>query len=156
MGERAGMPDLAQMVMSLKSLYGHDLGIDTARLTELGDLVARLTGVPIEPWRPVVGRNVFAHESGIHSNGTLINPKSFEPMSPEEVGGTRRIVIGKHAGRAAIEHVLRQADIEVVPDLLPECLEKVRAQSIRQHGELSPHQLIEIYRAIRPSVAAAE
>lgn len=155
MGERAGMPDLSQTVMALKLLYGRDLGIDTTRLTELGNLVAELSGVPVEPWRPVVGPNVFAHESGIHSKGMLIDTKSFEPMSPEEVGGTRRIVIGKHAGRAAIEHVLNNAHIDVNPDILPACLERVRAQSIWQSGELTPKQLIEIYLSLTPPAATA-
>jgi isopropylmalate/homocitrate/citramalate synthase len=148
MGERAGMPDLAQMVMALKILYGRSVDVNTTKLTELSDLVARHTGVPYEPWRPVVGRNVFAHESGIHSKGMLNDVRSFEPMSPEEVGGTRRIVLGKHTGRAAIEHFLKLAEIKVVPQLLPECLERVRAESIKRRGEISPQRLVEIYQSI--------
>jgi isopropylmalate/homocitrate/citramalate synthase len=157
MGERAGMPDLAQMAMALKVLYNQDVGVDTSQLTSLSALVSRHTGVPSEPWRPVVGRNVFAHESGIHSKGMLNDASSFEPMSPDDVGGTRRIVIGKHAGRAAIEHFLKLANVSVAQDLLPICLDRVRAASIEQHGEISPQQLLEIYRTITvPEAQAAQ
>ncbi|PVE20327.1 hypothetical protein DC522_32985 [Microvirga sp. KLBC 81] len=148
MSERAGMPDLAQMVMALKCIYDRDLGIDTTKLTDLANLVSNHTGVANEPWRPVVGKNVFAHESGIHSNGMLKDPRSFEPISPDEVGGTRRIVIGKHAGRAAIEYTLKNANIAVAPDLLVDCLDKVRQQSILQGSEITSAQLIDIYRAV--------
>lgn len=145
MGERAGMPDLAQMVMALKHLYGVDTGVDTTKLTGLSQLLDKLTGVRSEPWRPVVGDNVFAHESGIHSNGILKSGSSFEPMAPEEVGGLRRIVIGKHTGRAAIQHVLARQGVEVDPDLLQACLGAVRQASIGSGGEIAPAELVSIY-----------
>lgn len=147
-GERAGMPDLAQVVMALRELYGRDLGIDTPQLTRLSALVALEAAAPLPPWTPVVGRNVFAHESGIHSNGMLKDSKSFEPMSPEAVGGERRIVIGKHSGRAAIGHVLESLQIVPDPDVLPLALKQVRAASIAAGGEISPNQLADIYKAM--------
>lgn len=145
MGERAGMPDLAQMVMALKTLYDRDLGIRTENLVGLASLVAEETQSPAEPWRPITGRNVFAHESGIHSNGMLKNSKSFEPIAPEEVGGERRIVVGKHSGRAAIVHMLEQAGITADPTLMPETLTRVRARSIQTRGEVSPSDLVALY-----------
>lgn len=145
-GERAGMPDLAQTVLALKHLYGHDTGVDTTQLPRLSRLVSTLTKTAIEPWRPVVGANVFAHESGIHSNGTLKDSKSFEPIAPEEVGGQRRIVIGKHSGRAALAHVLGQQGVDYDENRLNELLDHVRTLSITKSGEVLAEELVTLYR----------
>jgi len=157
-GERAGMPDIAQTVMALKKLYGIDVGVDTKKLRDLSELVFSLTNTSPEPWRPIVGRNVFAHESGIHSKGTLNDSTSFEPISPDEVNGTRRIVIGKHSGRAGLTEVLRNGGVDPEESLLPKLLENVRAESVRQGGELSPLKVKQLYSALSRSqtVEAAE
>lgn len=145
MGERAGMPDLAQTVMALKHLYGVDLGIDTTRLKAVAEQVAHASHDDIAPWQPVVGSNVFAHESGIHTKGMLKNSKTFEPFPPEEVDGERRLVIGKHSGRALIERVLADEGFDVDQDLLEACLDEVRRMAIRQGGSLNSKQLCQIY-----------
>ncbi len=145
MGERAGMPDLAQMSSALKYLYDRDLGLRTEYLKQLSELVARASHQPVPAWQPVVGDNVFAHESGIHVNGMLKDNSTFEPMSPEEVGNARRYVIGKHSGRAMLRSVLEQQGISVEEDILAECLVKVRDASIQQGGAVMPQQLGDIY-----------
>lgn len=145
MGERAGMPDLAQMCMALKHLYRHDLGIRTERLHDLAVLVAEASHQPIPAWQPIVGSNVFAHESGIHTKGMLKDGSTFEPFSPDEVGNKRRYVIGKHSGRALLRHVLQENDIEVDEGALSQCLAKVRAVAIKQSAALTPEQLCELY-----------
>jgi isopropylmalate/homocitrate/citramalate synthase len=145
MGERAGMPDLAQTVMALKLLYDRDVGVQTELLTKLSSLVADATSAPVEPWKPVVGYNVFAHESGIHSNGVLRDSRSFEPIPPEAVGGQRRIVIGKHSGRAAIVHALEGVGQEFDEDLMLPLLARVREESIRIGGELTVPALVRLY-----------
>lgn len=145
MGERAGMPDLAAVAMSLKHFYGVDLGLDLTRLKSLSEVVATHCRRPVLPWYPVVGDNVFAHESGIHSKGMLNNAKTFEPFAPELVGGVRRIVIGKHCGKTAIRHVLEQNNVVVDPALLDTCLQQVRARAIRIGGEVHPAELVDIY-----------
>ena len=148
MGERAGMPDLAQMVMALKFFHDTDVGIDTTKLTDLSALVSEATGFDMEPWKPVVGSNVFAHESGIHSKGMLRDEKTFEPVSPNDVGGERRIVIGKHTGRSAIQHVMKTCGIEADSELLQSCLERIREAAMRRNGEIKPAQLVAIYREL--------
>ncbi|UQE03623.1 homocitrate synthase/isopropylmalate synthase family protein [Bradyrhizobium japonicum] len=155
MGERAGMPDLAQMCMVLKHLYDRDLGLRTERLTALSDLVAAMAGHPLPPWQPIVGSNVFAHESGIHAKGMLKNTSTFEPFAPEEVGGTRRLVIGKHSGRALLVHVLKEASLPINDAAVAACLDKVRAASIEQGGELSSPQLCTIYTGLIGSYGTA-
>lgn len=152
MGERAGMPDLAQMVLALKHLYGRDLGIKTEHLKELAELVAEASHQPLPAWQPVVGDNVFAHESGIHVNGMLKDTSTFEPFRPEEVGNVRRYVIGKHSGRATLRSVLEERGFEVEESELARCLSEVRAVAINQGAALTPDQLCELYNGLnRPA-----
>ncbi|MER6928855.1 homocitrate synthase/isopropylmalate synthase family protein [Kocuria palustris] len=148
-GERAGMPDLAQMVMALKQFHKRDLGIDLTKLAGLSHQVSALTGVAVPPWQPVVGANVFAHESGIHTNGMLRDSSTFEPFAPELVGGTRKLLVGKHSGRKMIEHVLNTHGIEVSDDELNRCLVLVRERAVERGGVISDASLIEILSEVR-------
>jgi homocitrate synthase NifV len=152
-GERAGMPDLAQTVLALKQFHGVDLGINTPGLTELAELVASACKQKVLPWQPVVGSNVFAHESGIHTKGMLANSATFEPYAPELVGGTRRLVVGKHSGRAVIKHALQEEGIAVDEDLLGECLVEVRSHAMHQESEISASELTKIYHDVAARAA---
>jgi homocitrate synthase NifV len=156
MGERAGMPDLAQMTLALKHLYGRDLAINTEHLKELAEIVAEASHQPLPAWQPVVGDNVFAHESGIHVNGMLKDTGTFEPFTPEEVGNTRRYVIGKHSGRATLRNVLESRGVDLEEDRLSRCLTEVRAVAIRQGSALSPDQLCKLYADLDTSMEAAQ
>jgi homocitrate synthase NifV len=148
LGERAGMPDLAQMVVTLKRLYDVDVGVDHTRLSELSEAVAVAAHHDVPPWQPVVGRNVFAHESGIHANGMLRDTASFEPFPPESVGGERRYVVGKHSGRANVRWALQTQGVEPREELLGPCLEAVREASVEARGALDPRAVREIYAAL--------
>lgn len=147
-GERAGMPDLAQVVMTLKRLYNIDLGINLEKLTNLSRLVEAATNVPVPPWHPIVGKNVFAHESGIHVNGTIRNSETFEPFPPELVSGKRQIVIGKHSGKNAIKYVLEESGIAVKENLLTACLDAIRSFCMQKQRSITTLELINIYQAI--------
>jgi 2-isopropylmalate synthase len=113
LGERTGNCSLEELVMTLKSAYGIDLGLDTTRLYSLSTLVGRLTGVKMPVNKPIVGDNAFAHESGIHVHGILNNASTYEPMSPEMVGHSRRIVLGKHTGANALKAKLKEYHIDL-------------------------------------------
>jgi len=154
-GERAGMPDLAQMSMALKRLYDRDVGIKTQELKELSKTVAEATRQPIVPWQPIVGDNVFAHESGIHVKGMLKDAQTFEPFAPEEVGGSRRLVVGKHSGRALVSHLLAERGIAVDEQLLARCLTAIRAESIRRGGALDGNDVASIYGDVAATTAMA-
>ncbi|WP_019222060.1 homocitrate synthase/isopropylmalate synthase family protein [Bartonella senegalensis] len=149
-GERAGMPDMTQMVMALLYFHNVDTGVDTTQLVCLSQLVAEACNQPILPWQPVVGSNVFAHESGIHTKGVLSNSKTFEPFSPDLVGNKRRLCIGKHSGRAVIRYVLEKNGI-IVEEAAPleECLAHVRDFAIEKRGEVTPEELINIYHSLQ-------
>lgn len=154
-GERAGMPDLAQMVMSLHHFHDYDLGIQLDRLEGLSEELATATGVSVPPWQPVVGSNVFAHESGIHTNGMLRDSSTFEPFPPDLVGGTRKLVVGKHSGRRMIEHVLAGRGIEARPEDLDACLELVRNRSVEKQGLISDDELVTILDEVRGVLAGS-
>lgn len=143
-GERAGMADIAQVVMSLRQWYDVDLGIDTAKLTALSRLVSEACAVPSSPWQPIVGTNVFAHESGIHTTGMLRDTSTFEPFAPELVGGERQLLVGKHSGRGVIVSSLGEYAEGLDDAALDALLTEVRAEAIACSGAVPPERLREL------------
>ncbi|MDX6658168.1 MAG: 2-isopropylmalate synthase, partial [Solirubrobacteraceae bacterium] len=109
LGERAGNASLEEIVMLLKtrgSDIGFDTQINTREIARTSRLVSRLTGYAVQPNKAIVGRNAFAHESGIHQDGMLKDPSTYEIMDATSVGlESNELVLGKHSGR----HALRQA-----------------------------------------------
>lgn len=104
-GERAGNAALEEIGVALhirKDIYGVETGLNLKEIKRTSQLVSRLTGVVIQPNKAVVGKNAFAHESGIHQDGVLKNPETYEIISPALIGeGDVPLVLGKHSGRAA-------------------------------------------------------
>ncbi len=105
LGERAGNASLEEIVMSLKTrkdIFKVGTAIDTAKLYKTSRLVSKLTGIPVQPNKAIVGRNAFSHEAGIHQDGLLKKKTTYEIMRPEDVGfGETKLVLGKHSGRHA-------------------------------------------------------
>ena len=105
-GERAGNCALEEVVMALRTrrdFYGLDTGVNTERLYATSKLLATITGNAVPRNKAIVGKNAFAHESGIHQHGVLANRETYEIMRPEHVGvSTDNLVLGKHSGRAAL------------------------------------------------------
>ncbi|MFG0263306.1 MAG: 2-isopropylmalate synthase [Novipirellula sp. JB048] len=105
-GERAGNAALEEVVMALKTrrdFYQCDTRIDTRRLVPVSRLVSKMTGIQVQRNKAIVGRNAFAHESGIHQDGMLKERSTYEIMSPDDVGVAKTdLVLGKHSGRAAL------------------------------------------------------
>ncbi len=106
-GERAGNCATEEVVMAIntrKDFYGLSTGIRTEGIYAASKLLATLTGNPVPRNKAIVGRNAFAHESGIHQHGVLANRETYEIMKPEDVGvSTDNLVLGKHSGRAALK-----------------------------------------------------
>ncbi|MCC7550139.1 MAG: 2-isopropylmalate synthase [Methanobacterium sp.] len=116
LGERAGNASLEEVVMALIANYGVKTNITTELLVGTSELVSRITGVKMPPNKAIVGENAFAHEAGIHVHGVLQKAETYEPMKPEMVGHTRKIVLGKHTGARAIRSKLDDYDIEMDED----------------------------------------
>jgi D-citramalate synthase len=127
LGERAGNAALEEIAAALKGIYGVDTAIKTKLLYSVSRLVARLTGVPVQPNKAIVGDNAFAHESGIHTHAILAHPSTYEPVSPELFGVTRRIVAGKHAGSRGIKATLDEMGLHPTDEQLKEILLRVKS-----------------------------
>jgi D-citramalate synthase len=124
-GERAGNVAIEEVAVALHHCYG----VETLKLDELYDLaqrVSRATGVELPPNKAVVGQNAFTHESGIHTDGTLKDERMYEPYAPETVGRERRLVLGKHAGRAGVRAALDEHGVEVDDDELAQIVDQVK------------------------------
>jgi homocitrate synthase NifV len=145
LGERAGNAALEEIVMALKYIEGLDIGIETQRFREITDYVMTAAGRTIPAWKPVVGTNMFAHESGIHVDGVIKNPHTYEVFTPEEVGLVRQLVIGKHSGSRAIELKFAEYGIELNREEANAILPAIRRKTVELHRPLFDKELVEIY-----------
>lgn len=125
-GERAGNVPLEEFVIALKILYGKDLGIKTEKLFELSKLVEKFSKVKIHKNKPLVGRNVFSHESGIHVSAVINNPITYESIPPELVGNKRRFILGKHSGIFFVKYKLEKKGIKLEEEKLEKILMEVK------------------------------
>lgn len=111
-GERAGNAALEEIVMTLntrRDFFKIQTNINTRQLYRTCKLLSTITGIPINPNKPIVGANAFAHESGIHQHGVMSEKSTYEIMSPESVGIYRsKMVLGKHSGKHAFEERLQE------------------------------------------------
>jgi 2-isopropylmalate synthase len=143
-GERAGNTSIEEVVMALRvraDAYGVGVGVTTEEIYETSRLVSEQTGYPIQFNKAVVGRNAFAHESGIHQHGVLRERTTYEIMDPMTVGmGSSVIVIGKHSGRAAFRHSLDQLGIEASDAVFETSFAKMKEVADRT-GEVTPDQI---------------
>jgi isopropylmalate/homocitrate/citramalate synthase len=134
LGERAGNAPLHTTVMILKELYGITIpGFRYDMLWSLRRKVEEYSGLPVAASEPVIGHNVFSHETGIHTAGMTIHPAIYQVIEPESVGGHLRFLFGKHSGAMAIEAVLQRhreelssEGVEVTPALVKLLLDLVK------------------------------
>ncbi len=126
LGERAGNAALEEVVISLKLLYNIDTALRTELLYDTSMLVSRLTGIPVQPNKAIVGENAFVHESGIHTHAILAEPMTYEPIPPKIVGRTRRLAAGKHAGSRGIKAALTEMGLHPTDDQLGQVFRRVK------------------------------
>ncbi len=125
-GERAGNASLEEVASALRFLYGVETGINLPLINKVSRLVALKTGIAVPKNKAIVGRNAFSHESGIHVHGIISNPITYEPILPEEVGQSRRIVIGKHSGMHAIRKILKDHGYDLSNAQVKQILDKIK------------------------------
>lgn len=126
LGERAGNASLEEVVMALHLIYNYKTGINTRLLYSTSRMVASLTGITVQANKAIVGENAFAHESGIHTRGVTEKPLTFEPINPELVGRTRKLVAGKLAGTRGIKAELEEIGIHPTEEQLKEIVHRVK------------------------------
>ena len=146
LGERAGNAALEEVLMALMFVYGYKGNIDTKMFREVSEYVSRASGRILPKWKAIVGDNMFAHESGIHADGAIKNPKNYEAFDPDVVGLQRQIVIGKHSGKAGIINKFKEYDITLNDEEAQGVLELVRAASVRLKRTLFDKELVKLYK----------
>ena len=134
LGERAGNTSLEEIAVGLQVKYGVDLGVDLGALTALAQRVAEMAKFQLGHNKPVLGRNVFAHESGIHVHGVSREATTYEPYPPEIVGRQHEFYYGKHSGISSIRYVARAHDIECGDDDIIATLAAVKAMAEAEGG----------------------
>lgn len=125
-GERAGNTSLEEVVMVLYSLYKKETDIKTRNLFKTSRLVSRLSGISVALNKAIVGGNSFTHEAGIHVHGLKANTATYEPITPELVGRERRILLGKHAGRASVELAMKELGLSADDKQTEEIVKRVK------------------------------
>ncbi len=145
LGERAGNASLEEVMMGLKSSLDINNNYNFGELKKLCEYVSKASGRPLSPWKTIVGDNIFSHESGIHADGALKNPMTYEIFTPEEIGLERKIIIGKHSGTKAIKNKLASFNINIDNFTASRILERVRLTSVSLKRSLSSNELLNIY-----------
>lgn len=147
LGERAGNAALEEVLMALMLVYGYKgENIDTKMFKDVSEYVSRASGRELPKWKAIVGSNMFAHESGIHADGALKDPKNYEAFDPAIVGLERQILIGKHSGRAAIVNKFKEYNIDLTDEESKGILELVRATSVRLKRTLFDKEVVQLYK----------
>ncbi|MEA1924663.1 MAG: 2-isopropylmalate synthase [Candidatus Altiarchaeota archaeon] len=126
LGERAGNAPLEEVVMALLMGYQTETRIQTEKLGPVSDLVEKICGIPVPPNKAIVGENAFTHEAGIHVDGILKKPETYEAIKPELVGRGRSFVLGKHVGLKSVKKALEEMDIEVDDKTIKDIFKKVK------------------------------
>lgn len=130
LGERAGNAALEEIVMALRvreNALPFKTNIVTEKLTQASKMVSRITGFPVQFNKAIVGKNAFAHESGIHQDGMLKNAETYEIMRPETVGqGATNLVMGKHSGRHAFKDKLATLGYELADNAFLDAFQKFK------------------------------
>lgn len=145
LGERAGNAALEEVLMALIYVYGYKADVDTKMFREVSEYVSQASGRKLPIWKAIVGDNMFAHESGIHADGAIKNPKNYEAFDPDVIGLQRQIVIGKHSGKAGIINKFKEYNIELNDEEAKGVLEMVRAASVRLKRTLFDKELVKLY-----------
>jgi len=135
-GERAGNAALEEVVMAIKTrgdALPYEVGVDATMLNRASKLVAAATSFPVQYNKAIVGRNAFAHESGIHQDGMLKHTQTYEIMTPESVGVSKTsLVMGKHSGRNAFRSKLKEMGYELGDNALEDAFNRFKALADRK------------------------
>src|ERR1700674_1424959 len=161
-GERAGNAALEEIVVALavrKENFGVATGVRLEELFRTSRMLTEITGAQVAPNKAVVGANAFAHEAGIHQDGIIKNPLTYEIISPQSVGvPSRSLVLGKHSGRNALRMTLRDLGYEATDTELAEVYSRVTALADLAK-QVRPRDVVAIAHEVirrRPAAMATE
>jgi len=150
LGERAGNAPLEEFVMALEALYNVKTNLNIKVIKELSQLVEDYSKLKLPVNKPIIGERVFYHESGIHVQGVIANPLTYEPFLPEIIGHNRKIILGKHSGTSSIVSKLEELNLSVPEDKVWDLLQKIK--TLREEGnEITDELFIKIVNEINNS-----
>jgi isopropylmalate/homocitrate/citramalate synthase len=141
MGERAGNANLPEFAMALEALYGVRTNMNFERIQEVAELVRRISGYDLEPYKPLTGHNLFVRESGAVA-AQFHDPPAVEPYSSEVVGAPRGIVLGKKSGLASIDIKSRELGVQIPEEKRAEVLTAVKNLSVSKGGLVSDEEFV--------------
>jgi isopropylmalate/homocitrate/citramalate synthase len=148
MGERAGNADLGEIALALQCLYNLPVEMRLDKVREVSGTVRRLSGYQMEPWKPLVGENLFKRESGAVASQFHI-PEAIEPYAADLVGAQRGIVLGKKSGLDSIGLKCRELGLEISEDMRAPLLAAVKRRGIEKRGLVTDEEFVRIYRELR-------
>lgn len=125
MGERSGIPDIAETILA-DIIINKNNKFDPKYLTELSAYVERASGFFVAPNKPIIGNNAFSHKCGVHTDGVLKNPKTYEAFDPGILGRERKIVIDKYTGKSAVKSMLDEYNIQTTKDELKQIVVEIK------------------------------
>lgn len=155
LGERAGNAALEEVVMGLRHLHGVDCGIATDRLCGISHLVEKASGRAIAAGKSIVGNAVFTHESGLHVDGLLKDPRNYQTFGPAELGRRHVTVLGKHSGSHAVRHAYARIGLPLDETRAVTALALIRDHAMRHKRAPSRDELERIYLEVMPLEGAA-
>ena len=143
MGERAGNADIGEIALALQCLYNVPVALDLTKVREVSEIVSKAAGYSLEPWKPLVGENLFMRESGAVASQFHI-PEAIEPYSSELVNAHRSIVLGKKSGLDSIDLKCEELSISIPPEQRAALLTAVKKLAIAKRGLLTDKEFREI------------
>jgi isopropylmalate/homocitrate/citramalate synthase len=148
MGERAGNADLGEVAMALSGLYGVPVELNLKKVREVSALVRRTAGHELEPWKPVVGENLFMRESGAVASQFHI-PEAIEPFSADLVGATRAIVLGKKSGLDSIAIKSKELGVSLTTEQQQSVLADVKRFGVEKRGLVTDTEFLAIVKQLK-------
>jgi isopropylmalate/homocitrate/citramalate synthase len=153
MGERAGNADIGEVAMALTGLYGVPVQLDLTKIREVSGLVRRTAGHELEPWKPVVGENLFMRESGAVASQFHI-PEAIEPFSADLVGATRAIVLGKKSGIDSVAIKAKELGISLTTEEQQAALTAVKRAGTEKRGLVTDNEFRAITERVKRAASA--
>jgi homocitrate synthase NifV len=153
LGERAGNAALEEVVMALRHVHAIEAGVDTTALPAVSELVARASGRPVAANKPIVGGAVFTHESGIHVDGLLKDPRNYQGFDPAELGRAHHLVLGKHSGSHGVRDSYARLGLALSDGEAAALLERIRRHVSSTKTTPTRDDLIRFYFEALPHAA---
>ncbi len=149
LGERAGNAAFEELVMALKFIEGVDLGYNTNFFRSISEYIARASNRVLPTWKPIVGGNLFVHESESKASGILADPETYELFTNKDVGLERKIILGKYSGPNTVTHKLNALGQKISRKEAEEFAEVIRDKTVALKRSLFDSEIIDTYKSYR-------